>query len=198
MGSSPLTASLIGHFFLKEEKINLLKFLGVCLGFSGLIFLFFDKSLLDQTNMTKAFLILLASTFYVIGGMLTIKMSQRGKSNENVTASILLWATICLFPFAMNESPWNSKPSVESISSLLYLGLLPTGLAWSLRFHILKKNGLLFTTQVTYLIPLFGVFLGALFMNESITPKVIISLVLVLGGVFLVKKGKNTVRAKHH
>ena len=195
MGSNPLTASLIGHFFLREEKINLLKFLGVCLGFSGLIFLFFDKSLLNQTNMIKAFLILLASSFYVIGGTLTIKMSLKGKSNENVTASTLLWATICLLPFTISESPWNLKPSFESITSLIYLGLVPTGLAWSLRFHILKRNGLLFQAQVAYLIPLFGVLLGALFMNESITPKIIVSLAAVIGGIYLVKKGKGRERS---
>lgn len=190
MGSSPLTASLIGRFFLKEEKINLLKFLGVCLGFSGLIFLFFDKNLLNQSNIPKALLVLLASSFYVIGGTLTIKMSSKGKSNENVTASTLIWATICLVPFLIYESPWNTTPSMKSAMSLVYLGLFPTGLAWSIRFHILKRNGLLFQSQVAYLIPLFGVILSSLFMKEPITPKIIISLGAVICGIYLVKKGK--------
>ncbi len=190
MGSSPLTASLIGRFFLKEERINFLKFTGVCLGFSGLIFLFFDKSLLNETNIPKALLVLLASSFYVLGGTLTIKMSSKGKSNENVTASTLIWATICLSPFLIYESPWNVTPNIKSIVSLIYLGLFPTGLAWSVRFHILKRNGLLFQSQVAYLIPLFGVILSSLFMEEPITPKIIISLVAVISGIYLVKKGK--------
>jgi len=57
------------------------------LGFCGIIFLFTDKILFNENNIWSALIILLASTFYVVGGVLTLKISN--KSNENVTASIL-------------------------------------------------------------------------------------------------------------
>ena len=45
MASTPLSATILSHFFLKNEKINLLKLIGVLLGFSGIVFLFTDKIL---------------------------------------------------------------------------------------------------------------------------------------------------------
>ena len=110
------------------------------------------------------------------------------KKNENVTASILIWGSIIVFPISMYfEQPWNLSPSLDSMIALLYLGVFPTGVAWLLRFHILKNNGVIFQSQVAFLIPIFGVILGYIFLNELITSKVIVSLLLVIFGIYLVK-----------
>ena len=124
MASTPLSASLIAHFFTKNEKINLIKFIGVLLPISLFI-----------------------------------------------------------------EQPWNLSPRLDSTLALVYLGIFSTGIAWLLRFYILKHNGLVFQAQVAYLIPIFGVILGYLILQEAITSKVIISLIAVIIGIFIVKKG---------
>jgi len=190
MASTPLSATVLAHFFTKNEKINLIKILGVLVGFSGIVFLFSDNILINENNFTYALLILVGSTFYVIGGLLTLKVSD--KKNENVTASILIWGTLFLIPItAFTEKPWNLNPSIDSTISLVYLGVVATGLAWLLRFRILKTNGLVFQAQVAYLIPIFGIILGYIFLNEFITPKVLISVVAVIIGIYLVKKSNS-------
>ncbi len=127
----------------------------------------------------------------LLGGILTLKISK--KKNENVTASILIWGSIIVFPISMYfEQPWNLSPSIDSMIALLYLGVFPTGVAWLLRFNILKNNGLVFQSQVAYLIPIFGVILGYIFLNELITSKVIVSLLLVILGIYLVKTSNKT------
>jgi len=190
MASTPLSATVLAHFFTKNEKINLIKILGVLIGFSGIVFLFSDNILINENNFTYALLILFGSTFYVIGGLLTLKISN--KKNENVTASILIWGTIFLIPItAFTEKPWNLNPSIDSTISLIYLGVVATGLAWLLRFKILKNNGLVFQAQVAYLIPIFGIILGYIFLKELITPKVLISVAAVIIGIYLVKKSNS-------
>ena len=187
MASTPLSATLLAHFFTKNEKINLTKVIGVLIGFSGIVFLFSDNILINQDNFISALLILIGSTFYVIGGLLTIKIGN--KKNENVTASILIWATIFLIPITIyTEQPWNLNPSIESTISVIYLGIFATGFAWLLRFKILVTNGLVFQAQVAYLIPIFGIILGFIFLKELITPKVIIAVFAVIIGIYLVKK----------
>ncbi len=188
MASTPLSASVLAHFFTKNEKINFIKTIGVLIGFSGIIFLFSDSILINENNFISAILILCGSTFYVIGGLLTLKISS--KKNENVTASILIWGSLVLLPISLIiEQPFNLSPRLDSSLSLLYLGVFSTGIAWLLRFHILKHNGLVFQAQVAYLIPIFGVILGFLFLKEAITSKVVISLIAVIIGIFIVKKG---------
>ena len=86
------------------------------------------------------------------------------------------------------EKPWGTIPSIESSISVIYLGLVSTGIAWLLRFRILKNNGLIFQSQVSYLIPIFGIGLSYIFLGELITDKVIVSLLAVLIGLYFVKK----------
>ena len=193
MASTPLSATVLAHFFTNNEKINFIKVLGVMIGFSGIVFLFSDNILINENNIISALLILGGSTFYVIGGLLTLKVSN--KKNENVTASILIWATIFLLQItAYTEQPWNLNPRLDSTISLIYLGIFSTGLAWLMRFRILKNNGLVFQAQVAYLIPIFGIILGYIFLNEIITSKVIVAVAAVVLGIYFVRRSiKNNV-----
>ena len=187
MSTTPLSGSILAHFFLKDEKLSFLKSLGVLIGFSGIILLFFDKVIINENNIIYVLITILGSTFYCIGGILTLKLKH--KKNENVTTSTTLWSIIFLLPFSiLIEKPWNLSPSIESTLALLYLGTIATGLAWLIRFRILTVNGLVFQTQVAYLIPIFGILFGYFLMNEIITWKVFVSLAIILLGIYIFKR----------
>ena len=187
MSTTPLSGSILAHFFTRDEKLSFIKSLGVLIGFSGIVLLFFDKVIINDENYIYVFITILGSTFYCIGGLLTLKLKQ--EKNENVTTSTTIWSVIFLLPFSfIIETPWNSNPTLASTISLLYLGVIATGLAWLIRFRILTVNGLVFQTQVAYLIPIFGIFFGYFLMNEVITLKVIFSLLIILSGIYIFKK----------
>ena len=191
MSTTPLSGSILAHFFTKNEKLSYLKSLGVLIGFSGIVLLFFDKVIINSDNYVYALITILGSTFYCIGGLLTLKLKNR--INENVTTSTTLWSVIFLLPCSlMLESPWNSSPTLQSTLSLLYLGVIATGLAWLIRFRILTVNGLVFQTQVAYLIPIFGIIFGYFIMDEVITWRVILSLVVILIGIYIFKKNNKS------
>jgi drug/metabolite transporter (DMT)-like permease len=189
MSSTVLSSTVLGHFYTKNERFDLTRTIGVLIGFSGIIYLFSDNLLITENNFISALLILLGATCYVVGGLLTLKISK--KKNENVTGSILIWATIILIPLvSLIEQPWNSTPRLDSTISVIYLGLVSTGVAWLLRFKILTTNGLIFQSQVSYLIPIFGTILSYIFLDEIITNKVLIALMAVVLGIYFVKKAK--------
>ena len=187
MSTTTLSSTVLGHFYTKNERFNLTRTIGILIGFSGIVYLFSDNFLINENHFGSALLILLGSTCYVVGGVLTLKISK--KKNENVTGSILIWATIILIPLvSFIEQPWNTVPRLDSTISVIYLGLVSTGIAWLLRFRILTTNGLIFQSQVSYLIPIFGVILSYIFLREIITTKVLISLIAVIIGIYFVKK----------
>ena len=187
MSTTPMSGSILAHFFTKDEKISFFKSLGIIIGFSGILFLFFDQLIINDKNYIYVLITILGSTFYSIGGILTLKLKNQG--NENVTTSTTLWSVIFLLPLSLIfESPWNSNPTLESTLSLLYLGVVATGIAWLIRFRILTVNGLVFQTQVAYLIPIFGVLFGYFLMDEIITWRVLVSLVIIIFGIYIVKK----------
>ena len=187
MSTTPLSGSILAHFFTKDEKLSFFKSIGVLIGFSGIVFLFFDKVIINNENIIYVLITILGSTFYCVGGLLTLKL--KNQKNENVTTSTTLWSVIFLLPFSLIfETPWNSDPTFASTLSLLYLGIIATGFAWLIRFRILTVNGLVFQTQVAYLIPIFGIIFGYFLMNEIITWRVLLSLVIILIGIFIFKK----------
>jgi len=192
MSTTPLSSTVLGHFYTKNEKFNFVKTIGILIGFSGILYLFSDNILINENNILSALLILLGSTCYVIGGVLTLKISK--KKNENVTGSILIWAVIILIPIVcFAEQPWNINPRLDSAISVIYLGFVSTGIAWLLRFKILVKNGLIFQSQVSYLIPIFGTILSYIFLKELITFKVLVSLIAVSIGIYFVRRADNKV-----
>ena len=100
-------ALILAHFLRKDEKLSYLKSLGVLIGFSGIVLLFFDKVIINSENYIYVLITILGSTFYCIGGLLTLKL--RNKKNENVTTSTTIWSVIFLLPFSLIiETPWNS------------------------------------------------------------------------------------------
>ena len=188
MSTTPITGSILAHFFIKDEKITFLKSLGIILGFSGILLLFFDNLIVNESNYLFVLLIILGSFFYSISGILILKKLKKS-GNVNVTTSTLIWSVITLLPLSfMLEEPLKSTPTLESTLSLIYLGVVATGFAWWLRFKILAKNGIVFQTQVAYLIPIFGVIFGAIILDEQITWKVLASLIIIMSGIYIVKK----------
>ena len=195
MSTTPLSGSILAHFFTKDEKITFFKSIGILIGFAGILILFFDNLIINESNYLYVLIIILGSTFYSIGGILTLKLKKKG--NENVTTSTTLWSIIFLIPLSfIFEAPLESNPTLESTLSLFYLGVVATGLAWLIRFRILTVNGLVFQTQVAYLIPIFGVMFGYFLMDEIITWRVLASLVVIIIGIYIVKKNNKGLKNK--
>ena len=79
MSTTPLSGSILAHFFTKDEKLSYFKSLGVLIGFSGIILLFFDRVIINSENYIYALITILGSTFYCIGGLLTLKLKNKKK-----------------------------------------------------------------------------------------------------------------------
>ena len=66
MASTPLPAPILAHFFISNEKINLIKSIGILVGFSGVVFLFSDKILINENNFLSALIIFLPQLFTLL------------------------------------------------------------------------------------------------------------------------------------
>ena len=188
MSTTPISGSILAHFFIKDEKITFLKSVGIILGFTGILLLFFDNLIINESNYLFVLIIILGSTFYSISSILILKKLKKS-GNINVTTSTLIWSVITLLPLSfIFENPLKSNPTLESTLALIYLGVVATGFAWWLRFKLLSNNGIVFQTQVAYLIPIFGIIFGALILDEQITWKAIASLIIIILGIYIVKK----------
>jgi len=86
------------------------------------------------------------------------------------------------------EAPWTITPSTRAILSWATLALLGTVIAYTIYYELLNRTNATFTTMVTYIVPINGLLLGAVVLNETLSPVLLLSLGLVLGGVLLVRQ----------
>ena len=77
MSTTPISGSILAHFFTRDEKITFLKSIGIVIGFTGVVFLFFDRLIINENNYIFALITILGSTFYSIGGILTLKLKKK-------------------------------------------------------------------------------------------------------------------------
>ena len=87
------------------------------------------------------------------------------------------------------EYNYFSQPTIKSLFAVIYLGIMPTAIAYLLRFHIIAKAGPVFLSYVAYLIPIFSIMWGYLFLNEIIKSEQLIAIIFIFIGIYIGQKG---------
>lgn len=186
----PLFTVLLAHLALADEPFTLRRGLGVGFGFVGILVLFAPDAILafNRNRVLGQLAVVLASAGYAAGSVLARKYLQN--------VSILLLTALQLsfaFLWIVGPALGIEQTSLASVSNLawfsaLWLGVLGSGIAYLLFFRLLRAIGATSTTMVTYVIPLFALFLGAVFLSESLHWQMLIALGLIYAGVRLVNK----------
>jgi drug/metabolite transporter (DMT)-like permease len=193
MGTGPFFALLGSHLFTKDDRLTPHRLLGVLLGFSGiLVIVGFDAIAgLGSANLLAQFACFLGTLCYVTAGLLIRRIDLPPARLACLALGI---SSIVLIALALTQ---NGPPSLDLTTnaaiSLLYLGLLPTGFAYLLRFHLIRKIGYSTFSMGLNLIPIFGVFLGLLLLGEPLTLHIVLALSLVVCGLFVARMGPRPV-----
>jgi len=186
MAVMPLATLFLAHFFIPSEPLNTHRVVGFAFGFTGIVILMGPQTLLEISNAGTTLLAQLA----ILGGALcyalgTIIARLRPESDDLLTATmVLILAGLVTLPTSLLvESPWTKPLSVAAISAITLLGLIATGLATVVYFKLLRSAGATFLAQMNYLIPVWALAAGAVFLNEQVTPKTALALLIILFGI---------------
>ena len=184
MSSTPLFTTFVAAFGL-GEPLTPAKLLGASLGIIGVAITVGGSPLALDAEVMAATLALLAATLsYATGGVFA-KRFFRGVDNLSMSTGQLLAATIILAPFSAIDLPVHELSAVVLLATLA-LVLLCTAFAYQLYYYLIISAGPLQALTVTLLIPVFGLVWGALLLDESISPGMIVGLAIVLLSVGLV------------
>ena len=178
-----IMSALIAWVWLKEY-LSMQAILGICLSFIGVVIMVVDTQSISSEYIVLPVLTGLgAAFFYGLTGNYSKKYAD-GLPPIVSAAGCQIFAALFLIPPAIFLWPENSISTGGWINALI-LGVLCTALAFILFFHLLEKIGVVRTMIVTYLIPLFGLFWGFLFLDEIITLNITAGALLILAGVAL-------------
>lgn len=189
MGTTPFMAMLLGHFFTNDESINRYKLLAVAVGMAGILLIVGPDAVknLGSTSFVAQLAIIGAGFCYVSGGILIRRVDMKPIPFTTLALGI---GAVCLIILALWFEGVPAKiPGTHALMALVWLGLFPTGLAYILRFYLVRKVGVSTFAIGMNTIPVFGIVFGAILLNEAVEIKTIIALCLVISGLFIARLG---------
>lgn len=182
-GAIPLFGLAVSHFSTADDRFTVFKLAGVGIGMVGISTLFGVELLTGGPETLMAYgAILLAAFFYALSGGIIRKLE--GFPPVRLTAVIYLIG----LPFFLTAAiifgdglPQGASKWV--IGNIIFLGLLPSGLGYILRFVLIPAFGYSYFSLFMNLLPVFGVMLGALILDEPVTVSMLAALALILTGL---------------
>ena len=195
---APLFAIIFSHFLTKDDKFNFLKLLATFFGFIGVIILIGFENLISLLSNNYLLIIpklavIVAAFGYVISSIFAYNLKKI--DNIPLTTLVLIFASFISLPFMILYEYNNFQfPELKSLIAVIYLGIMPTAVAYLLRFHIISVAGPVFLSYVAYLIPIFAIIWGVLILDEMINNNAIIAMIFIFIGIYLGQKGSSVKR----
>lgn len=184
--TTPIWGVVVAHFLTHDERMTPRKIAGVVLGFGGVATMI-GPSLLSSlgTNALAQLACVTAALLYALAAVWARRFRRLGISPLTVTTGQLTAGALIMLPVAMIvDRPWNhALPTLGAWGAIAALGLLCSAFAYVLYFRLIGHAGATNALLVTLLVPPVAIFLGAMFLNETLAPQDFVGLGLIALGL---------------
>ena len=189
MAMGTFFALIVSHFTSHDERINSARASGVAVGFIGvLVLVFWDIAETGLGTLAGQLAVIVAGCSYAASSIVSRRLTHLPMLST--TAATLVTACLYMVPLAFwLEDPLPAQPAGMSVLALVYLGVIATALAMTLRFFIIRANGAVFMSLVGYLVPLFGVLWSGLYFADVIDLQTLLALALIMLGIAITRRG---------
>ena len=181
----PFIILLMAHYFIPEEKITVRKISGMLLGFGGLLIVLFNRQTMETNIQSGDFLVLVCAFLWACNTIFIKKIIDDFEPFQLVFYPMLfslpLFFTGALFLDSSRILNW--KP--EIIGALFYQGVITAAFGFIAWNNLLQRHGAVALHSFIFIMPLSGVLLGGLILNEPITGKILLALGLVVLGIII-------------
>ncbi|MBJ7331496.1 MAG: DMT family transporter [Solirubrobacteraceae bacterium] len=187
VASVPLFTALLALKLDPSERTRGLGLVGLFAGMVGIVLLFGLDLHGDSAAIIGGLMVVLASLGYAIGGFYLRAHLIDVPPAATASGTMLVSAALTL-PLALATMP-DHAPGLDTVASLLVLGMGGTGIAFAMFYRLINEAGAARAVLVTYIAPVFAVAYGALILDEPVTAGAIIGMVLIVSGSWLAAGG---------
>jgi drug/metabolite transporter (DMT)-like permease len=183
----PLLLALMAHFVLRDEPLTLAGLTGILVGFAGVAVIFSEDldGLGGKGALFAAALMLLAPLSSAVSSVV-IKRWGRDVHPFSLSAVPMGITAGVMGGISLASEPVRAIPvNLQSVSSVLYLGVFGSAVTFTLYFWMLSHMPATRLSLITYVIPVVATALGVFLMDEPFTGRTLSGSALVLGGVAL-------------
>ena len=193
-GSIPLFTYITAVIFLPNEKRKLIKIGGILIGLFGVILIAqpFNGSTLETSSIGVVYMVLgslsLGVSFVYANKFISpLQIPTSALTTYQLGLALLILAVITDLDGI--QAIYNDQ--IAFLGLVFGLGLFGTGIAYIIYYYIVEKLGAVHAASVTYIPPVVALFIGVVFVGESIQLLDYIATAMILIGVVLLNKGKN-------
>jgi drug/metabolite transporter (DMT)-like permease len=190
MATVPLLVLPLAHFLVPGERMSLRRSIGFIVGFLGVVVLVGPAALQSaggEMELWGRLAFIAAAGCYALG-MIIIRLCP-DVDRISLSAAVLLAGAVISLPLALYFEGLPENISLVPLLSLIYLGLLPTGLAQLLQVQVIRDAGPTFATLVSYMVPVWAMVFGIIFLAEPAQSTLFLALTLILSGMVLSQLG---------
>jgi len=186
--STPFFHTLGAHYFLKGDRLNIHKGIGLIMAFAGIV-------LLLSKHLSAPSLVQWAGDMCALGAALLwavttiyIKMRLVGRVSHHHT---LFYQTVFSIPILFILSILFEEVPIKHIdtlilSSVLFQGIIIAFITYLVWFYLVHAYPVSLLSAFTFLTPVFATISGVIFINEPLTLTLVFSLILVSLGIYVV------------
>ena len=186
-GAVPLFVIPFAALILRDERITLNKIAGILVGLVGVaIVVGFDPASVVGDELLAELALIGAAMSYAIGGVYARRNVHGLRPMIPALFQVAFGLVMVAIPAIVLEGPIHLDIRPEALFAVIWLGLLGSGAAYLVFFRLLGHWGATRTSLVAYLLPIWGILLGAIVLAEPIDVRLILGTALVIGGIALV------------
>lgn len=182
----PFFILFLAHFFIPGDRITRKKFFGILMGFGGIVFMFADRG--DVTaDFRTGDLIILAATFLWSCNAVYLKNIISGyNAFQIVLYNTVIGAPLFFLEAFLFDGAMITHLDGRVLGAVLYQSLVTASFGFVTWNTMLQKYGAVSLHSFVFIMPIAGVALGGLVLDEPITPKIIVALALITSGILII------------
>jgi drug/metabolite transporter (DMT)-like permease len=186
----PFFLLVLAHFFLSGDRITWLKLFGLILGFTGAACVLLDRSDSGGNFMTGD-LLLLGSTFlWACSAIYTKHLVRSSSSIQIVFYQLLFSAPLFALGAPLWDAPMIARVDVAILAAIAFQVVLTTSFAFVAWTRLMQTYGAVAVHSFVFLIPVSGVVLAGMVLDEPLTRMILLALVLIAAGILTVQFGQ--------
>ena len=183
----PLFTMLVASIFYREDKLTLVHWIALMVGFLGVLVLSYSKLEGNSEYQTLGILaMLLAACSYGASTVFARRVDKFVSPEEHSMGQMLTGLIFITPAMLITNSPLILPVLSTTWIAVAWLGLIGSFIAPVLWFRMIYEIGPSRTSMVTYMFPLVGVLLGILFLGEQLSWQVVVGGLLILAGIYIV------------
>ncbi len=193
----PFFVLILAHIFTKTDRITMVKFFSMALGFAGVAVIFTDSNVIGPDIMTGDILIIISSFFWAVSATYIKRIIGQFRTFHIVLYPMLIASPFFFLEGYLWDNPMISYIDFEIAAALFYQTIIASTFGFIAWNHMLSKTDATKLHTFVFIMPISGVILSGLILNETITYKIIIALLLIGSGILFMNK-KNKISSDYH